>query len=261
MNFRDRGIRSLAAACVLPVLIAGCGGGGDGDGAGIGGSATAGAGNPSPVTVSIQQALAYEAVHGLDQAFTTSGWDEIQSYALSGGGTLAEGPATIGALRGQGALLQTQVLTSTLALNGVSTANGSSDLVYRDPHTYATIAEDDGSDFIAYRPAALPTSVVAGDTGQMATGTIYGDSTLATVIGSVTVAYAVSADTSSSLVVSFISQQYDTFGQPTVTGRTSYRVTTAGVASLVSVAIANTGALGSTGGDSPYAITYTFGGR
>ena len=69
---------------------------------------------------------------------------------------------------------------------------------------------------------------------------------------------SVASDTATSLLVTFIGDMYDINNVHTVQVQTSYRVTTAGAVTLVSMSTNNYGNGISIDGTTPYDITYTF---
>lgn len=210
------------------------------------------------VSVNVQQVIANVVANGFNASFTISGWMQSPSYSVSGSGTASEGPGVATSLNGRSVYSQTTVITGNVVFNGTSIPVASSGTEYRNSADYSFVAENAGSYYLHVVSSSLPTTVRAGSTGTDATGNLYANSTIGTVIGTFTEAYVVTADTSSTLLVTFVQNQYNTAGAATVTGQTTYRVNTNGSVSLVSITATNTGAAGSTGGSAPFSVTYTF---
>ncbi|HXW69667.1 MAG TPA: hypothetical protein VEJ88_08655, partial [Dissulfurispiraceae bacterium] len=112
-----------------------------------------------------------------------------------------------------------------------------------------------------YATVAYPAEVQAGASGLIANTKLYTDPTMATQIGTGTLSYSVAADGSSTstLLVSFVRDQYDISNIHTNEEIIQYRVDTSGNGSLVSGNRVNYGGDGnSTAGTTAYNITFTF---
>jgi hypothetical protein len=244
----NKNLQALLVAFVV-LQLAACGGGNN---------ASTTTATSVPMTVDVQTAVANLITNGLSGSFTASGWDVSSTDTVSGSGTYTESAGTATTLNGENVYAQSLVVNASVTVNGTSATLSTSATLYRDATTYAPVAENDGTFYIAWTSSAYPTTVQAGSTGTDANGAIYSDATMTTQIGTVTETYTVSADTSTSLLLTFTQIQYNTSNAQTVEAQTTYSVTTSGALSLVSAVEQNTGAAGSAGGTSPFDLTYTF---
>jgi hypothetical protein len=220
-------LRSLQTwAWVTPLLLAGCGGGG-------GGGADDGPATPAPPVTTPASATfpagsAYRAyvASARQQTYQLMYLDNLMS-ACPGSVTLTETAAVPATFEGNAA--QTKTVTwrynfqnctqSTLTRTTDLFLNGSNDRIGGSPINPGYIVLD--------RPLELPASVKVGDTGTLATGTIYSNSTKANRIGTVTFAYTALADSRSDSILVRLEM---TTGERTET--LVYRLTTGGTMEL-----------------------------
>ena len=246
---------------IFPLLVS-CGGGGGGSSSGD---------QTNGVTVNVQTALTSITTKGLNQNFTIGG--TYSSYQATGSGNETALPATAATLNGTDVLLQSATFSGTITVSGYNVAISQTNKFYFDTtNNYEIIAEDvsansaiSGSSgyFIEHTPGAdtYPTTVKAGDSGQVGTMKLYTDSTMTDQIGTATMTYSVAADGSStsSLLVTFVTDEYDMSNTHTLKEDMTYSVDTSGNVLLVSVSRSNGGGnANSTAGTTAYNITYTF---
>jgi len=100
---------------------------------------------------------------------------------------------------------QTITLQETITYDGTGTVSSTT---YLDPSNYTIVAQTSPfagapSGYFVYAPYSYPSTDQAGDTGTLATGTIYSDSTMANQIGTFKLTYSVAAGSANSLQVTF----------------------------------------------------------
>jgi hypothetical protein len=83
----------------------------------------------------------------------------------------------------------------------------------------------------------IPLSLTAGASGSIGTELLYTNSSKTTSAGRRVVTYTSAAETSLSLLLNITSQVYDTNSNLTYTERNTYRITTAGVATLLALEV------------------------
>lgn len=221
-------LRSLKTwAWVAPLLLVGCGGGGGG-----GGDDDRPSTPPPPVTTPASATFpagsAYRAYVPLarQQTFQLDYLGDLMS-ACPGAVTLTETAAAPGTFEGSAAQGKTvtwrynfqNCTQGTLTRTSELFLNGSNDRIGESGTNSGYIVLD--------RPMELPASVKVGDTGTMATGTMYSNSTKTTRIGTVTYAYTALADNRTDSILVRL--------ETTTQGRTEtlvYRLTTGGTLEL-----------------------------
>ncbi len=240
-----RNFKGLACS-IFALVLAACGGGGGGA------SSTPVVVADPNMTVPIQTAVANLVNNGFSKNFTATGWvnnstlaNPIPNTPIAGSGTLTVGPPTAvtftsGPLTGTAALQSVAIITGTAP----STAT-----TYYNPSNYTILATYDGTNTIYYSPYNYPSTVKAGDTGPLGSGTTGGFLPTTT-----TSQYSVASDTASSLLVTLMStENIDSGVAGTVQSQTVYRITTSGAISLVSENVQQSG-----GGSVYQSLTFTF---
>lgn len=215
----------LLLACAF--ILGSCGGGDD-DG-GNGGQASAPA---QTLAVPLPTAMASLAANGLTADFSISGTAE--NVPVTGSGALQATPFVAAMLNGATVLKTTETVTGTLMANGNSTPFSGTRTIFRNASTYVLVAIDEGTAFAVFADYTFPLTVKAGDSGPLATATIFSDSTQATKLGSLTQSYAVIADTGSSLLVTFLDKAFDNGNARVGEEETTFRIDTSGNISFVS---------------------------
>lgn len=222
---------ATAAIAVVALVLAGCGGGSS--------STTASTTTTSTVlTVPLQTASANLVNDGFNASVSISGWYGNTSTAASGNATVSLQKAVATTLGSTSVLANVQGILGTLDVAGGGTVSLSSQTtLYESTSTYATLALADSSEYVVFPTYTLPSTVQAGDTGQLGTATAYTDSTLATRSGTIALSYAVEADTTSTLLVSFLYTYYDVNGVNTGSQQLTYQVDDSGDIAFVSLQV------------------------
>ncbi|MFJ1259192.1 hypothetical protein [Cupriavidus sp. CuC1] len=205
-------------------FLGSCGGGGDGGGS----SATT-----QTLSVPLLTAVANLVNNGITVKFSISG--SSGNTIVTGSGTLTDAPAVAATLNGVAVLKTTETVTGTVMVNGNSAPLSQSRIIYRNSSTFAEVVDDEGNPYIVFGSYGYPEIVRAGDAATLATGTIFSDSTRATKTGTVTLSYAVAADSASSLLVTFIDSNFDNSNNKTAEGQTTFRVDKIGNITFVSL--------------------------
>lgn len=208
----------FAAASLLLVMLSACGGGG----------ASAPPSGPvaSTLTFPLQSAYKTFVANGLSKSFTISG-------SCSGSGNQAQAPATTAStFEGVAGFSATSSITMSLT-NCMPASTAQSLTSYWDtnyvPLGYNTGASDAADNYGVYlTPPSIPTSVTVGGTGIIGTETLYTSSTKATGFGTKILSYIIEADTSTTAIVNFISNTYNTGNTLLWTNQQRWRISSAG---------------------------------
>jgi len=218
--------------------------------------------------VNVQAALSSIATKGLTQDFTISG--SYRGYQATGSGVETVTPGQATTLNGAPVLSETEAYNATIVVANRNVTISESDVAYLDPANYNFVVVDDSSYssysgsityYTTYTTVAYPTTVQAGACGLAETTKLYSDPSMASQIGTGTLSYSVAADglSTSTLLVTFVSDEYDMNNTHTVEETVVYRVDTSGNGSLVSGGRVNYGGNpNSSEGTTPYDITFTF---
>lgn len=229
-----RSTRATASAAVaaLALLLGACGGGSTS-------TTTASTTTTSAVlTVPLQTASANLVNDGFNASVSISGWYGNTTTAATGNATISLQKAVGATLGSTSVLSNVQGILGTLDLPGGSTVSLSSQTtLYENTSTYATVALADSAEYVVFPTYTLPSTVQAGDTGQLGTATAYTDTTLATQSGTIALSYSVEADTTSTLLVSFLYTYYDVNGVNTGSQQLTYQVDDSGDISFVSLQV------------------------
>lgn len=226
-----------------------------------------GSGGSASGAVNVQAALAFIMTKGLNQNFTISG--TYSSYQATGNGNETVTPATATTLNGTPVMLTTSTFAGTIIVKGHNVALSETDTAYLTTTNYDFVAVEHSANsaysgssayYTTYTTVAYPTTVKAGASGLAATTKLYSDPSMATQIGTGKLSYSVAADGSSTstLLATFVRDEYDMSNTHTTKETITYRVDTSGHGSLVSAGRSNDGGnANSTAGTTPYNITFT----
>jgi hypothetical protein len=133
----------------------------------------------------------------------------------------------------------TKTISGTVTVAGQSQALTASVVDYYatgDDAFVGKIDADTGEYDVAQAPFTYPATVMAGSSGTLGTTSDYADSSMAVVLGTTHVTYAVTAQTwsSSSVLVAITDQIYDPQNNLIETDVTNYTLTDSGVLSFMS---------------------------
>ncbi|TDF64569.1 hypothetical protein [Cupriavidus sp. L7L] len=185
-----------------------------------------------PLTVPLSTAMASLAANGLTASFSISG--TVENVPLSGSGTLTATPFVATSLNNTSVLRTTETVSGTVVANGNSMPFSNTRTIFRNTVTYAVMVIDEGDAFVVFADYTIPPTVKAGDSGPLASATIYSDSTQATKVGTLTESYSVAADTGSSLLLTLLDKVFDNSNARIAEDETTFRIDTSGNISFVS---------------------------
>ena len=219
--------RRICVAIALTMALGACGGGGGDSGGG-------GNNNPMPVAVSVplQTAVANVVNNGISVNFAITG--TVAGTAVTGSGTLVDAAAVGAVLNGAAVLKTTETLSGTVMANNVSAPFSSTRMIFRNPATFAEVQEDLGGPVVVFPSYVYPATVQAGDAGTLVTGTSFSAADQMTKTGTVVRSFSVAADTSTTLLVTFLESDFDTNGIKLADDQTTLRVDTSGNVTFVS---------------------------
>jgi len=216
--------KSNVMAIVFAIFLGACGGGG--------GGGSSGGASTQDVSVPLQSAVANEVNNGITVNFSVSG--TVEATPVTGSGTLKDDKAVAATLNGVAVLKTAETISGTVTANGASTPFSVSRTIFRNPATFAEVLEDLGGPVIVFPVYTYPASVKAGDAATLVTATEFSDNTQTTKTGSVTLAFSVAADTSTSLLVTFIETDFDNNNAKTADAQLTLRIDTMGNIQFVS---------------------------
>lgn len=162
------------------------------------------------------------------------------SVPFTGTGTLILAPGLSATFGGAGATSQTKTISGTITANGQSLMFPTVAVAdYYATGDDAFLGETDpntGEYDVAQTSFTYPVSVVAGSSGTLGTTSNYADSTMAVILGTTQVSYAVTAQSgsSSSVLVAITDQIFDPQNSPIETDVTNYSLNSSGVLSFTS---------------------------
>ena len=219
---------------LLALTLSACGGGGGGD---SGSSAPPPATIADPnLTVSFQTAMANLVNNGINKTFTVTGFvdnstgnNPVPRTPITGSGTLTIGTPVSATFNGGSVLKVTEVVTGSATANGQSMPIAASTIVYYNASNYTFAGSSTGTATTVYAPYINPSTVKAGSTGTLGSGSTGGIFATTT-----TTVYTVAGDSVSSLLVTLIETIREASGG-TTTSQSLYRVNTSGGASLLSI--------------------------
>lgn len=223
-----------AAASLLALGLAGCGGSG-------GGTLT-----PAPTDFNLKAGVTGMVAHGLSANVGLSGTVMVKgtSVAVSGSGTYTLTAATNGTFNGGAALVQTQTISGTLSASGQSAPYNVSVTDYYGTTDSSFLGESDGSSGevdVAQTPITYPTSVVSGSSAVLGTVSRYSDGTLSTSLGTAQISYSATSSSSAGnpLQITLTTKIYNTSNALIATDTTVYNLSTSNVISFVSGSVQN----------------------
>jgi hypothetical protein len=220
--------KNTLVAVAFSMLLGACGGGG--------GDSSTGSAAQQPLSVPLQTAVGNLVNNGITVNFNVTG--NVGTTAVTGSGTLTDSKATAAMLNGASVLKTTETLSGTLTANTTAAFN-STRTIFRDPATFNEVFEDDGNFVVAFPPFTSPTTVKAGDGGPLVTGTAFSDSTETVKIGTVKRSFSVTADTATTLLVTFTDSDFDNSNAKQSDNLTTFRIDTAGGIQFVSAKTTN----------------------
>jgi len=188
---------------------------------------------------------------GYSKSFTINGYYDTAATPITGSGSINIGGATPTSLNGVQYLKQIGALSLSLTVNGTTTPLSSVATRYINPTTFATAIVDETNPYYVFPAYKIPGAVVEGQTGIFGTTTEYSSSSKSTIRGTVVSSYAVTSDSNTSLLVTTISDDYDTSNNHTAQTSVAYRVTTSGTMTPLSETVVSF----SVNGSKPFSYT------
>ncbi len=169
-----------------------------------------------------------------------NGWAKSYTIAgtCTGSGNRASAPATT-ATTFEGSPAMSGVSTINFSFSNCTPASiAQTETLYYDTNYNPVGFNSVGVNYGIYlRPASIPVSVSVGGTGIIGTKTLYTDSTKATGNGRIDSSYVVTADTSTTAIVTLIAKIYNSIGTLTATEQDAWRVASSGALTPVSTDI------------------------
>jgi len=220
--------KKILVAMALTMLLGACGGGGDGGGGGSSSSSS----TMQNVSVPLQTAVANVVNNGITVNFSISG--TVGGTAVTGTGSLVDAKAVAGMFNGAAVLQTAETVSGTVMANGVSSQFSSMRTIFRNPATFAEVAEDLGGPVVIFPAYVYPSTVQAGDSGTLVTGTSFSNASQTTKTGTVVRSFSVAADTSTTLLVTFTESDFDTNNVKQADDQQTLRVDTSGNVQFVS---------------------------
>lgn len=205
---------------------------------------------PGQVAVPLQTAFANIAHKGLGGNFTVSGWvaDCVCGKPLTFTSVTGSGKFTLEAATGKAIMNNTnltyanQTITGTAIAGAESIPLASTSTIFYDAATFATVYLVNDGVSTPVTPAAIPASITAGSTGSLGNAN-----------GGFNETYSVATDSSSSLLVSILTQSSTQYGGTSTKTQFVYRMDTLGNVSPVSITTTKLYL-----GAAYQALTYTF---
>jgi hypothetical protein len=224
----------FSVTSLLLVGLTGCGGGG---------SSTPAASGPVPSTSTFpfQQAFTGLVATGWNKTFSIT---QTGTVACSGTGSRTVAPATtsttfsITPTNTVPALSAVQTITWNWT-NCSPASNASTFTGYYNSSNYLPLGVNSpGVNYgVNLTPPSYPATVTVGGTGITGTQNLYTNSTETTSNGHVDGSYVVTADTTSTAIITMIGKIYNAAGTLTATEQDAWRITTAGVLTPISTTI------------------------
>ena len=214
-------IKKIVLLVSVLLTLAACGGGG-GSGSGV---------VASTLTFPLQQININQLVNSSSAPFTVSG--TMNGYSVTGTGNLTDGTLSAATFEGNPAQQQITTITGSITVNGQTSSLGSSSTTYVDSN-YLPLGVSDTSEYTVMVTAnPIPSSVHVNDTGTLATGNRYTNSTKSTLLDTLTMTYVIEADTATTALLSVINKYQDMNGTITETSINQYRIGADGTSSRV----------------------------
>ena len=223
-------------ALVMSVALTACGGGGGG---GSNGAATS--------TETFQVKAAYVNYLNKTGSFPFSVNGTSSGVTVTGNGTLTLSTPSNGSFESAPVLQKNSATTFTIIANGVSANDGSTSSTFVDSN-YLPKGSSGTEYSVVTSSIAIPLTARVGDSGAWSTENRYTNSTKASLLGTTTTSYVLEADTAATALFKIISEEKNNAGTTTFTSIETYRITPAGVITMVSA----------SGSASPTFLTFTF---
>ena len=231
------GISRYTATTATAMALAACGGGGS--------DAPAPTPAPAPSTAAtttfpLAAAMASYAKDTRTVPFTVTGTGtgNGQTIAVTGSGNVVYA-IVAGTFEGAPAQVKTAVSSSTLTIQGNSSAAVDTSMAFYDSNYQPLGTSSDFSYCVTSGATAFPASVKVGDTGTWYAASCYTSKTKAVRIGPATLTYAIEPLTATSVVLRIIAKSTPQTGAVT-TQDVTYTITTAGTVSARETPIAIT---------------------
>jgi hypothetical protein len=211
-----KAIKTVAVIGTLALMTA-CGGGGGG-----GAAAPVASTEAFPFTTAIANFVTTSSSNNYSITGTVNG------VAVTGSGTVTFGNVSSGTFEGAAAQQRTTTATGSITVSGTTVPLNSSSVDWFDSNN-VPLGESGGDDYIVVTGTpTIPATVRVNDTGSLYTANRYADSTKAALRGTLTVTYVVTADTATTVYVTLIREEKNTFNASTSTGSAKIRMNTAG---------------------------------
>lgn len=225
-------IASHVSVLILTLALAACGGGGGGDG---GSSAPAG---PVASTHSFPFSMANANIinNGYTYNFSVSGTVDLAgaTYGITGSGSATRSQAVAATFEGEPALQNTQTVTMTLTVNGVMAPPETAPQQIYSTSGYLPLGTTDGTYCLIRGPAAVPATVMVGDTAAIGTLDCYVDAAKTTLLGTSATSFVVEPDTADTVIVNLVQREYDPANVLQFTDESRWRIDTSGNVTFVS---------------------------
>jgi hypothetical protein len=217
-------------SCILFASVAlGACGGGSGGGGGGGGSTT----TTSTASFALAQALANFVSNSHAINFKVTG--KTNGISVTGTGTMSYNAAVGATFEGQAALSQTSTLTATVTGNGTTVPIAQTGTDYYTTNYAPLGIETTGHYCVMQSTVAYPSSVKVGDTAALGTKNCWQDSSKNIANGKDVDSYVVEEDTSTTAIVNFITNVFNTSNVQTLSSQERWRIDQAGNVTFVSL--------------------------
>lgn len=223
MKFLTSKFSITAAAFLSAALLAGCGGGGGGT-----------ADTSTTATFPIQKAVSNIYAKGYQKAFSVTGTATANGISIPFSGSLQVSESLVNAnttFNGQPAQEEAVSATGTVTIGGQTfdLANFAQSDLYLSPSNAVLGVTTPNSYCVAQTSGQYPASATVGESGTIGAVSCYTDSTKATLTGSGTLSYAVTAGTSAgTATVTLTSATFNPANQQVGSTQVSYIVDTSG---------------------------------
>jgi hypothetical protein len=220
---------NLFLGLLLSTLLVGCGGGSGGGGGG--GPVT------STLTFPLATANANLINNGYTLYLTVTGTQMYNgtSYGVTGSVTVTQSTPTTSTFEGQTALLNTQSMTGTVTVVGISVPITSTAQIFSTTN-YAPLGEvSSDSYYVMQGTPTMPSTGKVGDAALIGTYDVFTDSTKSTLLGTAKISYALEADTANTAIINLIEDDYDTSNILITSTQTRWRIDSSGNVAFVSI--------------------------
>lgn len=220
-------VKTLVALSTSALLVA-CGGGGGSSG---------GSSGPVVSTDTFQLKTAYNNIlwNTSPSSFTLSGSVIAagSTYQVSGSGTVSRGSLLSSSFEGKPGYSKYYSTSGTVTVNGVTRPANASYTDYVDLN-YVPLGMSGSSEYMVVTSAnQVPVTAKVNDSGTWYQGNRYLNSSKITLLGTRVVSYAMLPDTANTAILSVVITDKDKQGKTTYTDTNRYRMTPAGVVTLL----------------------------